>query len=162
MKIKLLSFFLLIIYFCIPGCAYIPTPPPLPETLNIQTPSPDIPTEIASFSGIWEGKWGESLDTIIVIEKIDNQKAELIFSHGKLGNSGIVGEASYASYTASVLPGPKLEWRHDTKPACNPEGYYQCPCKFTLELTKDKDMLTAYWEYTDYKFKWRSDLRRRK
>lgn len=162
MKNKFLFLSFLVVSLGLFGCAYIPTPPPLPATLNIQTPSTDTLPEIAAFSGIWEGKWGETLDTIIVIEKIDNQKAELIFSYGKLGSSRIIGEASYSYYIASVLPGPKLEWRYDAKPASNPEGHYQCPCKFTLEQTRDKDMLTAYWEYTDYKFKWRADLRRRK
>ena len=160
MKIKLSSLYFIIIFYCVIGCAYIPTPPPLPATLDIQTPSPDVPPEIAAFIGIWEGKWGASLDTIIVIEKIDNQKARLIYSYGKLEGSGIVGEACYAYYTASVVRGPRLEWTVDAKPASDTEKYYQCPCKFTLELTKNKDMI-AYWEQTEQQHKIRADLRKR-
>jgi hypothetical protein len=157
MKNKFLLLSFLFMSFGLLGCA-ISSPPPLPSTLNIQTPSPDIPHEIAAFVGIWEGKWGDIQDAIIVIEKIDNQKAELIASRGRLGNRA----GDYGYYTASVLPGPILEWHNDVKPASNPDGVYQCPCKLTFELTEEKDMMIGYWEYIDYKVKNRADLRRRK
>jgi hypothetical protein len=153
-KFLCLSF---LIIFGLLGCA-TSSPPPLPATLNIQTPSPDIPPEIAAFVGSWEGKWANVQDTIIIIEKIDNQKAELIYSVGPVAKR----TASYRYYTASVLPGPIIEWHDDVKPTSNPDGEYQCPCKLTIETTQDKDMLIAYWEWIDLKTKTRADLRRRK
>lgn len=165
MKILQLPLFLFLMFLSIIGCDYVAiTPPPLPETLNLTPPSPDIPAEIAAFVGIWEGKWGATQDTIIVIDKIDNQKADIIFSQAKHKKDeiGFVGEAAYRYYTVSVLPGPILEWHSDLKPTSNPEGYYQCPCKFTLEFSKEKDFLIAYWEHTESKYKIRADLRRRK
>ena len=162
MKITFTLISFMLLFFCLLGC--MPTAkPPLPDTINIIPPSPDVSPEIAAFSGIWEGKWGEDQKTIIVVEKIDNQKAEIIFSREKFraGSSGFMGDASYNYFKMSVLPGPILEWRNDARPATNPEGYYQCPCKLTLEMAKDKDVLIAYWEYTDYKYKKRADLRRR-
>jgi len=157
MKIKLLFLSLFIIFFGLFGCV-TSSSPPLPATLNIHTPSPDTPLTIAAFSGIWEGKWSNSQETIIVIEKIDNQKAELIYSTGDYSK----WTGCYHYYTASVLPGPMIEWVDNTKPSSNPEGIYQCPCKLTLELTEDKDMMIGYWEWLDYKVKNRADLRRRK
>jgi hypothetical protein len=157
MKIKLLFLSLLVIFLGLLGCA-TSSRPPLPATLNIQTPSPDIPAEIAAFVGIWEGKYGAIQNTIIVIEKIDNQKAELIYSLGDLEK--FVGHYKY--YTASVLPGPIIEFRDDTKLPSSPDGIYKCPCKLTIKLTDDKDMMISYWEWIDHKMKNRADLRRRK
>lgn len=139
------------------GCA-TSSPPPLPATLNIQTPSPDTPLELAAFVGIWEGVWSNIQDTIIVIEELDNQKAELIYSVGDFAKS--VGNYHY--YTAAVLPGPIIEWVDNTKPYSNPQGLYQCPCKLSLQLTKDRDIMIAYWEWIDHGVKGRADLRKRK
>lgn len=156
MKNKLLFLSFLIIFLELLGCA-ASSRPPLPATINIQTPSPDTPPEIAAFLGRWEGKWSNNQNTIIIIEKIDNQKAELIYSTGNY----LKWVGSYYYYTASVLPGPMIEWLDNTKPSSNPEGIYQCPCKLTLKPAEDRDMMIGYWEWIDYKVKERVDLRRR-
>lgn len=85
------------------GCA---STAPLPATLNIIPPAPDVPPEIAAFSGIWEGKWYGYYESILVVEKIDNNKAEIIFSVGLA--RGVVPHYSY--YTAQVSSGPSIEW----------------------------------------------------
>ncbi len=132
------------------------SPSPLPSTLNIETPAPDTSPEVTAFVGTWEGRWSNTQDAFIIIEKIDNQKANLIFSRSCLARK----DGSYDNYLASVLPGPKIEWRNDTKPSSNPDGKFQCPCRLTLEKTEDNDIIIAYWEYIDYKAKLRADLRR--
>lgn len=76
----------------------------LPPTLNIVLPSSDIPPEVAAFSGIWEGSFWNGLETKLVVEKIDNNEAKLIFSHGLY--QGV--EPSYFYQTATVTPEPTL------------------------------------------------------
>ncbi|MBI4824878.1 MAG: hypothetical protein HY807_00445 [Nitrospirae bacterium] len=149
------------VMFSLIGC--VTTPPPLPEDLKLIPPSSDVLPEIAAFAGVWEGKWSMNQDTVIVIEKIDNQKAYIIWSKGENGRDvGFKQENAYARFIASVLPGPILEWRDDEKQPKDPEASYQCPCKLTISMSKDKDMLTAFFEYTDTNMKLRADLMRRK
>jgi hypothetical protein len=89
------------------GCA---TTAPLPSTLNIVPPLPDVPAEIAAFSGIWDGKWNGWNDTILVVENIDTEKAEVILSFSQSANLS----SSYYYATAKVLPGPAIEWTVST------------------------------------------------
>jgi len=85
------------------GCA---STAPLPATLNIVPPAPDVPPEIAAFSGVWEGKWKGSLDSILVVEKIDNNQADIIFS---LGYSRKF-KPNYSYYTVQVSSDSSIEW----------------------------------------------------
>ncbi|MBI4824879.1 MAG: hypothetical protein HY807_00450 [Nitrospirae bacterium] len=85
------------------GCA---STAPLPATLNIVPPSPDVPKEIAAFSGVWEGSLRNGIDTILVVEKIDNKKAEIIISYGAFGGYA----PSYYYYTADVTSIPSIEF----------------------------------------------------
>ena len=103
--IRDLSLLTLLGYFLlnISGCA---STAPLPATLNIVPPSPDLSPEIAAFSGIWEGQWRGFQDTILVVEKIDNNKAEVILSYGM--TEGF--EARYFYKTAEVSDGPVIRW----------------------------------------------------
>ena len=55
--------------------------PPLPDDLNIVQPDPNLPKELAAFSGKWEGR-GERREFFFIVEKIDEEKATLRLSHG--------------------------------------------------------------------------------
>ena len=46
------------------GCAMVP----LPSDVRIIPPGPGIPTEVAAFSGKWQGVGDETLDHILVVE----------------------------------------------------------------------------------------------
>jgi hypothetical protein len=85
------------------GCA---STAPLPTTLNIVPPTSDIQKEIAAFSGVWEGKMESAVDTILVVEKINTDTAEVIISFGEW--IGVENRYMYA--TAKVLSGPSIEW----------------------------------------------------
>ncbi len=143
----------------ITGCVTMfPSKPPLPEVLNIIPPSPDVPPEIAAFSGVWEGKWGAIQDTVIVIEKIDTKTAEVIISLGEVGGGekvGIYPQNIYRYVTAAVLPGPIIQW--------SIKGISQndCPCTITLKLNKGLNNLTAFHTFKKIKSTWRADLTRR-
>lgn len=96
---SILLFRLLFLAVAIAGCA---STAPLPATLNIVPPAPDVPKEIAAFLGVWEGKWNGAIDTVLVVEKINTEKAEIIISTGHW--------VGYVYATANVLHGPTIEW----------------------------------------------------
>ncbi len=118
-----LLFFLLLLALGIDSCA---STAPLPETLNIVPPTPDVPPEIAAFSGVWEGKWRGSLDTVLIVEKINTEKAEVIISVGHW--------VGYVYATANILPGPAIEWT-------DVNGN-----KFTFKMDKGLEELTGFLE----------------
>ncbi|NOZ69776.1 MAG: hypothetical protein GXP46_11170 [Deferribacteres bacterium] len=140
----------------ITGCvAMSPAKPPLPAVINIIPPSPDLPPEIAAFSGVWEGKWGAVQDTVIVIEKIDAKTAEVLISFGEAERTGIRPQNIYHYQTAAVLPGPIIQWK-----ISNRDSRDDCPCTVTLKLNKELNRLTAFFTFERIKSKWRADLTR--
>jgi len=57
---------------------------PLPRKIAIVPPSPDLPKEIAAFSGRWEGFWeANNLPTILIVEEINLREAKVIHAWGK-------------------------------------------------------------------------------
>jgi hypothetical protein len=147
----LLLLFSIFLFICMTGCA---SNPPLPPNLNIVSPSPDVPPETAAFSGIWEGKWGAIQDTVIVIEEIDTQRAEVIISLGK-AETGISPQNQYMYLTATVLP-RTIIWSIGEK--LNTD----CPCSVVLSMDNGPNNLTAFWIFEKTKIKFRADLTRRK
>lgn len=57
---------------------------PLPDNVNIRTPSADVPERYAGFSGRWgPGKWDDELCHVLVVETVDSEgEAEVIYSWG--------------------------------------------------------------------------------
>ena len=120
---------LMLLALLVIGCA---STAPLPGTLNIIPPAEDVPLEIAAFSGVWEGIWDSALDTVLVVEKIDIENAEVIYSIGKWVNC-LVCE-SYWYHTAKVRPGPAIEW-------VNSKGN-----RFIFKMNKDLKSISAVIE----------------
>ena len=71
----------------IAGCA---VSTPLPPDVNVQTPVPSVPKEIAAFSGKWVGRWDGRLDGTLVVEKIEGRNAILVYSWGSVPEWQIV------------------------------------------------------------------------
>ena len=94
---------LLFIWLLLIGCA---STAPLPATLNIIPPAPDVLPEVAAFSGIWDGKWEGYYDRALVVENIDNNKANIIYSYGLAEGR----EPFYWYITAQVSAGASIEW----------------------------------------------------
>jgi hypothetical protein len=94
---------LILIGLSLIGCA---STAPLPATLNIVPPAPDVPLEIAAFSGVWEGKWWGYHESILVVEKIDRNKADVIYSLGLAQGFN----PRYSYHTAQVSSGSAIEW----------------------------------------------------
>jgi hypothetical protein len=99
---------LILIGLLLTGCA---STAPLPATLNIVPPASDVPPEIAAFSGVWDGKWKGYFESILVVENIDNNKADVIYSFGLDRGR----DPHYSYLTAQVSSGSSIEWT-------NPKG----------------------------------------
>ncbi|MDO8283306.1 MAG: hypothetical protein Q7U10_11920 [Thermodesulfovibrionia bacterium] len=77
---------------------------PLPSSINIISPSQNVPSEFAAFSGKWEGKWNNYLDGMLIVERIDEKNADIIISWGEV--YGL--KKGFLEATVDVLPGPTL------------------------------------------------------
>jgi hypothetical protein len=78
---------------------------------NIIPPGPDVATDIAAFSGRWEGKMDSyKVEWILVVEEITPKKAKVIFGwNGFPTTSPVVGAATNDSQRlqGEVIPGSK-------------------------------------------------------
>lgn len=90
-----------------------------------------MPKEIAAFSGVWEGKWNGLIYTILVVEKIDTSKAEIIISLAEIYG---YPQGGYFYATTKVLLGPTLEW-------IDPDGN-----KYTYEMDKGLKKIKGFME----------------
>ncbi len=71
----------------------------LPKNITIVPPPPDLPKELAAFSGRWEGIWeAGSLPAILVVEEINLKEAKVINAWGK----AVYYPADYKRYNAKV------------------------------------------------------------
>jgi len=85
------------------GCASCATTfTPLPYGVKITPPTPDLPKNIAGFSGTWYGNWDTGLATTLVVEKIKPPEASVIYSWGPLGTDRL---GSFSHHTARIEPG---------------------------------------------------------
>ncbi len=53
---------------------------PLPSDINIIPPSADLPKELAAFSGRWEGVWTYYTPFVLIVEKINEQSATVVYA----------------------------------------------------------------------------------
>ncbi len=86
-KLKLL-FFLCAISLIL-SCA---STAPLPPNITFFEPAPETSQKLAAFEGIWKGKWYDAQDATLVVERIDSDYANVVFSVGFLSAGGITPE----------------------------------------------------------------------
>ena len=68
----------------------LPKGVPLPEEIVVTRPDPNVNPDYAPFSGTWTGAWGgNKLDHVLVVEKIEGNKAHVIYAWGTYPNWGI-------------------------------------------------------------------------
>lgn len=84
--------------------------PPLPADIIISEPDARLGKEIGVFSGKWVGKWDGALDAILIVEKIENDGAKVLYAWGDAPQWNI--KAGYRRYEARVQAGntPFLEF----------------------------------------------------
>ncbi len=85
---------------------------PLPDDITIVDPAEDVPKDIAAFSGVWEGEWGNRSKGVLIVEEINSKEAKVILSQGK-GQGIYTQPGNYERYKAIVTPeNLKLEFRY--------------------------------------------------
>lgn len=76
----------ILVIFGLAACAGMQsgtTGPYLPNDIKIIPPSPDLPKNIAAFSGKWVGRWGGGgIEMILVVEEIHDTWAQVVYSRG--------------------------------------------------------------------------------
>jgi hypothetical protein len=62
---------------------------PLPEDMKVVPPGPDVPANIARYSGIWSGNWSTAnkQEVTLVVERIEPPNVYLVNSWGFGGRS---------------------------------------------------------------------------
>ncbi|MBI4842964.1 MAG: hypothetical protein HY809_01380 [Nitrospirae bacterium] len=99
----------------------------------------------------------QGLDTMFIIEYIDNEKAEVTFSFG--------GDASgYMNFTGKVLQGPTIQWEMDKLLGILKDEEmkdFKCPCIMSFKLRNDADKLIGFFEFPTYDVKIRGDFSRK-
>ena len=87
---------------------------PLPKDIVIKPPSPQLPKEIAAFSGRWKGAWsGGGVSFTLTVTEIDLEKAEIVYANSE---GQYIPEAC-DSLTAKVIPGnsPKIQFNRTVR-----------------------------------------------
>jgi len=87
---------------------------PLPKDIVIKPPSPELPKEIAAFSGRWKGTWsGGGVSFTLTVTEIDLKKAEIIYANSE---GQYIPEAC-DPLTAKVIPGnsPKIQFNRTVR-----------------------------------------------
>ena len=114
----------------------------LPENINIVPPSPDLPPELAAFSGIWKGMWRGYHEGIVIVEKINMKKARVLFSFGEVQGY----EARYFYRTLRIEDGPILRIIYDNGD------------QMTLKLNDDRNKLQGAFIEKKTGAQWLSEL----
>ena len=81
---------------------------PLPWGIKVVPPSPDLPKEIAGFSGTWYGIWDNGRATTLVVEKIEPSAAIAVYSYGEYKGK----DGGWTRWEWTLRPG-KLELKSD-------------------------------------------------
>ena len=107
---------------------------PGPPEVTITPPAADLPPELATYSGTWEGAWGDILKSRLVVEKIDAESARAVYAWADHPQGRFKG--GWARVRAKVLPGGKLQWGGKVK--------------FTFEMAQDRMSIEGEREEAGY------------
>ncbi len=104
--------------------------PPLPNDINIVPPAPDLPKELAAFSGKWSGTWDYThVDVIMIVEEIHDSWAQVVYCNGQTPrvNAGNTRQRCKVIFDQK----PKIEWIY--KKAIIGNAYFEVKDSNTLE-----------------------------
>ncbi|MCA8909176.1 MAG: hypothetical protein KDA64_14995 [Rhodospirillaceae bacterium] len=75
---------------------------PLPDNVAIIPPAEDVAPEFAAYSGTWRGRWGDSLDSYLVVEVVEPPSAEVIYS---VGTNAVIRNSEWDRYSGEFEDG---------------------------------------------------------
>lgn len=87
---------------------------PLPLDTKIVPPDAQLESAVAALSGRWDGNWGGSLESILVVEEIDAQRATIVYAWADVPVRGWVG--GFRRRQAIVAAGETVEIRFGAEP----------------------------------------------
>ncbi|KKU14458.1 MAG: hypothetical protein UX23_C0016G0001 [Parcubacteria group bacterium GW2011_GWB1_45_9] len=61
----------------------------LPADVKVIPPGPEIPKELAVWSGMWVGVWSGAMDSVLVVEEVGITSAKTIYAFGTAPQWGI-------------------------------------------------------------------------
>lgn len=103
--------YMIIIVMClgIIGCA---SKTPLPQNLTFVDPSPSLPPALSSFYGIWKGRWEGLQDSLLIVERISEENADIVLSLGdqNAAGGGINPPNVYLHVRADVINDSSIGW----------------------------------------------------
>jgi hypothetical protein len=74
---------------CASAKAHAASPVPLPSDTEVISPATDIAPEISAFSGKWVGRWDDTLEHVLVVERIAPPEVTAIYAFGEAATWGI-------------------------------------------------------------------------
>ena len=114
---------LLVFVTILSGCAAGNMTVALPNPESVVTPPPaGLASELAAFSGTWEGMWDGILQSRLIVETIDTKSARVVYVWGDHPSGAF--KAGWQRYKAKILPEGKLQWGSSVE--------------FTFQMTKDR------------------------
>jgi hypothetical protein len=99
----------------------------IPLTRDIAQPAKNVPAEVASLAGVWEGARGQVFPSRLVVEKVHPEWASILYAWEDDSNGQF--KAGGVRTRAKILPGGRLYWRH--------------PGDFTFTLSEDYTTLVG-------------------
>ncbi len=57
-------------------------PAPVPSDVSIQAPDPALPAEVKALVGKWTGEWNSRWDSVLYVEKVDKDSAQVVLAFG--------------------------------------------------------------------------------
>jgi hypothetical protein len=83
----------------------------------------DLPSEVAAFSGSWEGRWAGIVVSRLVVESLDAESARVVWAWGDLPDGNV--KRGWSRHRAQMLPGGRLQWESSS-------------LKFTFTMAKSR------------------------
>lgn len=102
---------------------------PLPDNIKISKSSGDIPEEKAEYIGKWQGRWGGTLDSYLVVKNVSEDRADVIYAWG---TNQYVNQAGWEPHTG-YFRGGELVVPLDRNPTV--EARYQLTEKGNLDAS---------------------------
>lgn len=87
------------------GKAASATAAPIPDQLSITPPAASTPPVALAFAGAWQGKWGNALDHILIVERIEGRTISYVYC---FGTSPFVYRSGFRRGTGTVDEGGTL------------------------------------------------------
>ena len=83
---------------------------PLPDDVNIVVPDAKVRKDVAAFSGKWAGRWSGKMPTLLIVERINDDTANVIYAYDDAPYWKI--SKAYNRYSAKVIQAdrPRIEF----------------------------------------------------